>query len=167
LITTAFAIAGTQGWRHVNVAGAARQAGLDLGRARLRFPCRMQILLRFGRHMDHAALGAISTEQTPRDTVFDLLMHRFDAMRPHRAGLRSLLRALPIEPATALMLGGATVCSMGWLLNAAGVPGGVAKAHALAALWLRTFRVFIYDESPDLAGTMAALDKNLIFLRIE
>jgi hypothetical protein len=54
---------------------------------------------------------------------------------------------------------------MGWLLEAAGVPaGGVLgglRAHGLLAIWLYALRAWERDESPDLSGTMAAVDRGL------
>ena len=100
-----------------------------------------------------------------RDQLFDLLMSRFDAMKPHREGSRALLRHLPCDPATALLLTCATRRSMRWMLHAAGQPTtglrGALRVAGLVAVWTWTLRAFERDESDDLSATMAALDTGL------
>ena len=38
---------------------------------------------------------------------------------------------------------------------------GALRVKGLAAVWLATLRAWRHDESPDMAATMAALDRNL------
>ncbi len=165
LIGAAFEEATRKGWTMVTVAGAARAAGLSLADARARFPAREAILLRLGQHADRAALADPLPEGSPREQLFDLLMRRFDALQPYRAGIGALMRALPMEPATALMLADGTRRSMGWMLEAAGIPiagaRGAARVTGAVALWLYAARTWLSDDSPDLAATMAALDRGL------
>ncbi len=165
LVTAAFRIAADQGWRNVNVVAAARAAGLPLDEARARFPSRSSILLRFGRLADQAALKDAPSEGPIRDRLFDLLMGRFDALQAHRSGVKALLRALPTEPPTALLLACATRTSMRWLLQAAGVtatgPRGALQVRGLVAVWLWGVRAWQRDESDDLSATMAAVDAAL------
>ncbi|MBV9786116.1 MAG: TetR family transcriptional regulator [Acidisphaera sp.] len=161
LIAAAFEAVAQQGWSRFSVAGAARQAGLPLDRARLRFPTRHAVLLRFGRLADQAALAGAATEGAARDRLFDTVMRRIDVLQTHRAGISALLRALPFDPPTALLLALATRRSMGWLLEAAGIPGRLLQQKALLAVWLYTVRAWDRDESGDLSATMAALDRAL------
>src|SRR5580658_2113452 len=104
LIAAFFRLAAEQGWARTNLAEAARAAALPLAEARTRFPGRAAVLRHFGRMADRAALAETPTEGTVRDKLFDLLMRRFDALQAHRAGVVALLRALPSEPPTALLL---------------------------------------------------------------
>jgi AcrR family transcriptional regulator len=165
LIAAAFGLAAEQGWRSVSVAAAARAAGLPLARARERFPGRSSILLRFGRAADQSALAETPTEGPARDRLFDLLMRRIDSFQAQRAGVLALLRALPAEPPTALMLALATRRSMRWMLEAAGLSAsglrGEMRVKGLVAVWLWTLRAWQADESEDLSATMAALDAAL------
>ncbi len=104
LIFAAFRLAGQDGWSRVSAAAAARAAGLSVAEARARFPSRSSILLRFGLLADQTALQDAPTEGPARDRLFDLLMRRIDVLQAHRAGVKALLRALPADPATALLL---------------------------------------------------------------
>jgi hypothetical protein len=165
LITAAFAQAAADGWSSVTVASAARQAGLSLEQARGRFPTRDAILMRFGRVADQAALAGATTDGPERDRLFDVVMRRFDALQAHRAGIRAVIRELPAHPGLALGLGLATQSSMGWMLEAAGISTtglrGLLRVQGLMGVWLYTLRAWDRDDSADLSGTMAALDRAL------
>lgn len=165
LIAAAFQLAAEKGWRGVTVGSAARAAALPLARARERFPGRPAVLLKFGRLADQAALVEAPGDGPPRDRLFDLLMRRIDTLQSHRAGVLALLRALPLEPPTALLLTLATRRSMRWMLDAAGIPtrgiNGELRVRGLCAVWLWTVRAWRADETEDLTATMAALDAAL------
>jgi AcrR family transcriptional regulator len=162
LIAAAFRLAAESGWARVTIADAARSAGLSLAEARVRFPGKHTLLRRFGQRLDQASLAAATGEGSVRDQLFDLLMSRFDAMKPHRDGVRALLRCLPCDPTTALLLSCATRRSMRWMLHAAGQPTdglrGCLRVQGLVTVWAWTLRSFERDESEDLSATMAALD---------
>ena len=57
------------------------------------------------------------------------------------------------------------VSSQQWMLTAADIgatgPKGMLRAQGLALLYSRVLRVWINDEDPGLARTMAALDREL------
>ncbi len=165
LITAVFSQAALRGWADVNIADAARDAELPLGRVRARFPGRGAVLLRFGIMADQAALSAGSSEPSPRERLFDMVMSRFDALQCHRAGMLQLLQALRTDPATSFLLYGATLRSMKWLLDGASIPStgivGGLRVHGLLALWLYALRAWEKDESADLSATMAAVDRGL------
>lgn len=165
LLAALFEQAALRGWAEASVAEAARDAGLPLDRVRARFPGKGAALLRFGLLADQVALHSGTADETPRDRLFDMVMSRFDALQQNRDGVLALLRALPTDPGTAALLYAATLRSMRWLLDAAGVPtGGVVgqlRAHGLLAIWLRALRAWQDDESGDLSATMAAVDKGL------
>jgi AcrR family transcriptional regulator len=165
LIAAAFQRAADVGWTRLTIVDAARAAGLSLAEARVRFPGKLALLRRFGALLDEAALAAAPAEGPSRDRLFDLLMGRFDAMKPHRAGLRALLRHLPGDPALIVALSCATRRSMRWMLQASGISTvglrGELRVRGLVAVWLWALRAFERDATDDLAPTMAALDTAL------
>jgi ubiquinone biosynthesis protein COQ9 len=165
LIAAAFQKAADVGWTRLTIVDAARAAGLSLAEARVRYPNKLALLRRFGAVLDAAALAAAPAEGPPRDRLFDLLMSRFDAMKPHRDGLHALLRHLPGDPALVVTLSCATRRSMRWMLQAAGISTaglrGELRVRGLVAVWLWTLRAFDRDTTDDLAPTMAALDTAL------
>ncbi|MCW3476022.1 TetR family transcriptional regulator [Limobrevibacterium gyesilva] len=165
LIAAAFEVAAQRGWHRMRVADAARHAALPLDRARARFPGRGVVLIRFGRLADQNALAGVIAEGPVRDRLFDILMRRIDVLQAHRPGVLALLQALPCDPPLALMLAAANLCSMGWMLDGAGIPAtgprGRLRTKGLLGVWLWTVRAWRHDESLDLAATMAALDHAL------
>ena len=92
-------------------------------------------------------------------------MARFDQLQAHRDGVLALAEALRFDPGTGLLLYGATLRSMRWLLDAAGIPsGGVVgtlRVHGLLAVWGYALRAWERDEGADLPATMAAVDRGL------
>ena len=164
VIAAVFDQAALRGWADVNLVEVAQDAGLDLPRLRRRFPNRGAVLMRLGVEADGAALSNVPSG-SPRERLFDIVMNRFEALQTHRDGVRALLSALRTDPASSLLLYGATLRSMKWLLEAAGVPAsglsGTLRVHGLMALWLYGLRTWEQDDSPDLSGTMAAVDRGL------
>jgi hypothetical protein len=162
LVSAAFALGATSGWRKVSAAAAGRDAGLDLARARLRFPARGAVLKRFGQLADAYALKGAAADGSAKDRLFDLLLRRFDFLQTHRAGVLALLRFAPSEPPLAAWLACETLNSMGWLLEGAGISAkgvrGALRKRGLAAVWAWGMRAWVRDESEDLSATMAAVD---------
>jgi AcrR family transcriptional regulator len=168
IIDAALACIARQGWRRLSLADIAAEAGLPILRVYRLFSSKPAILCGFFRRIDEAVLAAPpegEPDERPRDRVFDLLMRRFDALQPHRAALDVLARELPTDPLAALAAGAGLLRSMRWMLEAAGISaeglGGVVAVKLTAAAYLATLRAWRRDESPDLAPTMAALDRRL------
>jgi len=165
LITAAFAAAAANGWPAVSVAGSAADADLDIDRARARFSGRDAILIRFGRWADEQALSGILPDGTPRDRLFDILMRRFDALQAQREGVLALLHSLPANPPLGLFLAAATSTSMAAMLEGAGLAStglhGLLRSKGLTAAWFYALCAWEKDDSADLSGTMAALDRAL------
>jgi hypothetical protein len=72
---------------------------------------------------------------------------------------------LPAEPPVALCLARATVTSMGWMLEGAGVSAqglrGEIRKKGLTLVWGYGMRTWVRDDSADLTATMAAVDRAL------
>jgi AcrR family transcriptional regulator len=165
LLDAALSLAARQGWRRTGLAEIAAEAGLSLAEAHAACASKLGLLALFHRRIDQAALagGAATTDEPPRDRLFDVLMRRFEALQPHRAALKAILRDSRGDPAALLGLP-MLANSMTWMLEAAGVGGGWrGRLHAqlLTALYISVLRIFLDDESADLATTMAALDSRL------
>jgi len=165
LIDAAFALAAEKGWAAVSIAEAARRKELSLAQARVRFPNRASLLLKFGRMADQAALADPPKEGTVRDRLFYLIMQRIDFLQAHRSGVLALMRALPGEPDVGLLLACATKRSMRWLLEAAGVSSrglrGELRTKGLMGVWFWAMRTWQSDETADMSQTMSAVDNAL------
>src|ERR1700693_4644513 len=76
LIAAAFELIAQNGWGRLRMAEAARAAALPLDRARLRFPGRGVLLIRFGRMADQAALAEAACEGATREPPCGRLVGR-------------------------------------------------------------------------------------------
>jgi AcrR family transcriptional regulator len=168
LINAALRLVAQHGWRRLSMAAIAAEAGLPILTLYRTFPSKPAILCGFSRRIDETVLAAPpdpDPDERPRDRVFDLLMRRFDALRSHREALEVIGRELPRDPVAALALGASLLRSMAWMLEAAGIAtDGLRGAVAMkltAGAYAATLRVWLRDDTPDLALTMAALDRRL------
>ena len=168
ILDATLALAEREGWRKASLAAIAAEAGMPLHALYAEFRSRAAILAGLMARTDKAVLAeapAADAEESPRDRLFEVLMRRFDAMKPHRSGLRAIARDLGSDPPAALCSAPAFLRSMAWMLEAAGLSSaglrGRVRVRALAILYLCVLRVFVRDETEDLSKTMAALDRRL------
>jgi AcrR family transcriptional regulator len=166
LIDAALALAARQGWRRTGLAEIAAEAGLSLAEAYALHRSKAGILAAFLRRVDAEVLAGAGADggDGTRDRLFDTLMRRFEALKPHKAALRAILRDSVGHPAA--LLGVAAVRrSMRWMLEASGISTSGCRGrlliHGVLALYGSVMRVFLADDSADLAATMAALDRGL------
>ena len=168
LLVAAFEQISEAGWAGWSPTELATSTGCDLAEVYEAFPVPSALARRLGERLDRAML-AISADEidglSHRERLFELLMRRFDAMRPFKSGLGRLVREARGEPEMVL----ASLCNLdrmaGWLIEMAELPySGIEARLARRALMLayaRLFRVWIDDDTADLAETMAELDKRL------
>ncbi|BCK77003.1 hypothetical protein AA0242T_0290 [Acetobacter aceti NRIC 0242] len=165
LLEAAMSLAASKGWSNISMPEIARHAGLDVGEVRCRYPFKTSVLLLLGRLADRSALIDDGSLGTSRETLFDLMMRRFDVFQQYRAGVLSVLKTLPFDPLVTVILGGATVDSMRWIAGAAGIQTsgieGALRVQGVVALWTYALRSWEKDESEDLGLTMIALESGL------
>jgi len=146
----------------------AARAGVSLAACRTEFGSLLAVLAAHAKEIDRKVLAGLDSDladELPRERVFDVLMRRLEALAPHKAAIRSLMRSARRNPPLALALNGLTVQSMQWMLTAADInaagPGGALRAQGLALLYASALRTWVDDDDPGLARTMAALDREL------
>jgi AcrR family transcriptional regulator len=168
IIDAALSRVPSEGWQHLSLAAIADAAEMPILQVYRTFRSKRAILDGLYRRIDEAVLAEPPPPEPgerPRDRLFDLLMRRFDALRPHKPAVEVLRHELPGDPVTTLCGARSLLRSMRWMLEAAdistdGIRGAVAVRLATAA-YLSAVRVWLRDDSPDLARTMAALDARL------
>jgi AcrR family transcriptional regulator len=168
IIDAALALATTRGWRALTLADIAEAAKLPLSKVHPVYSSKAAILRGYTRRIDASVLAGEEPdagEGGARDRLFDVLMRRFDALKPHREALGNIVFDNARDPLSALCGLGRLERSMAAMLEAARLSAGglrgLLRAKALGLAYLATLRVFLRDDSPDLAATMAALDRNL------
>jgi AcrR family transcriptional regulator len=158
-----------KGYTAVALRDVAASAGLGLAELYRRYPDKAALVAGFLARVDAEVIAgtpaANDPEETVRDRLFDVLMRRFDALRPHRAAMQAIRRAGLRDPVLALTLGPAVRRSMAAMLEAAGVPSdgiaGALRQSGLLAIYQAVSQVFERDETADSSKTMAALDSRL------
>jgi AcrR family transcriptional regulator len=167
IVDALMALAAERRYADVTLADIAARAELSLSALREAYDGRLAILADFTRRIDRTVLAGIgeTTEESDRDRLFEVMMRRFEALAPYKAGLRSIAAAARREPGLALALNAIVVRSEAWMLNAAGIaaagPRAAVKAQGLALVHARAMQAWFDDDDPGLARTMAALDKGL------
>ena len=164
----ALTLAGESGWRSLSMGDIALAAGISLAELSRCFASRYEILDGFERMMDRrmldgAAAGDINDK--PRDRLFDIIMERLEAMAPYRDGLGRVAKEVPFDPPSGLVLAAALPRAISWMFAGAridiGGPLMPLKLAVLGGIYMSVVRVWFQDNDPDLAKTMAALDRGL------
>jgi AcrR family transcriptional regulator len=168
IVDAALTLAQDLGWNFVTMNDIASEVGITLSELRAHIDCKSDILMTVGRRIDRMTLDNVERdpENSQREDLFDVLMERFDALNNHRAGVIAVLKSFKLDPKQAVISLPHLGMSMAWMLEAAGheTQGikGAIKVAGLSALYLKTVKVWMDDESPDMAKTMAALDQSLM-----
>lgn len=163
----ALALASERGWRSLSLREIAARAEVPLLDVYLAVPSKTALLSRLIGSSDRAVLaaGGATMTDSARDRLFDVLMRRFDSLQSRRQGMVAILRDLPCDPLALLCLLPRFARSMAWMLEAAGISSvglaGSLRIKGLALVYLNALRVWLEDDSPDMARTMAAVDKGL------
>lgn len=169
VIKTAMQLAAEKGWRDLSLAEIAEASDAKLSDLYPLFSSKQAILEQFGRRIDAAVLADVDADaggdgaaEPARDRLFDVLMRRFDSLQPYRAGLAEILYDQLRDPLSALAGSQQLRRSMACMLEAAGLSSsglrGALRVRGLCAIYLLTLRVWLKDDTEDLAKTMAALD---------
>jgi AcrR family transcriptional regulator len=162
------ALAAEQRWDTITLDDIASRAGLSLADLRDLFPSKGAMLGGFIRRIDRIVLEARATdlaEEPARDRVLDLMIRRFDALRPYRAALKAIHKAFSGDMLGLAALNQQALNSWRYLLASAGIetegPLGFVKLQGAILVSARVFPVFLEDDGADLPKTMAALDREL------
>lgn len=158
-----------KGFADVTLREVAEAAGLGVAELYRLYPDKVALAAAFMARIDAEVLAGVprqsDPEETARDRLFDTLMRRYDALRPHRAALAAIRRAATRDPLLAIALGPALRRSMAAMLEAASLSSegvnGALRQNGLLAIHYAVSRVFDRDETGDLSKTMAALDGRL------
>ncbi len=169
ILAAAMEVAVRIGWRRAALADIAAAAEMSLGEVHAHFADKGAMLRGIVELADRKVLagaGAPDPESSARDRLFDVLMRRFDALRPYREGLAAVAReGGGVGIGDAICGAQRMLRSLAWMLEAAGIGtggwAGACRVKGLAVVYAATFGAWLRDETEDMGKTMAALDKNL------
>ena len=165
IIQQAMTLAAERGWRALSLVDIAEAAGLTLSQVYGEFRSKQEILSGFARMIDGQVLaeGAAEAEDGPaRDRLFDVIMRRFDALAPYKTAIGHIAYDQLRDPLAACAAARQLRRSMALMLETARIGSdglkGALRVKGLIAIYLVTLRVWLQDDSTDMAKTMAALD---------
>lgn len=161
-------LAADRAWDDIELADIAREAGLPLASLRDHFPSKGAMLAGFGRMIDSVVLAGTSDDldgEPVHERLFDVMMRRLDALTPYKPALRALVPVVRRDPLMLAALNGAALNSWRYMLASAQVNtedalGGV-RVQGAVLMFTRVVDVWLHDDEPGLARTMAALDREL------
>lgn len=167
ILAAALDLAAARGWRDLPLAAVAAEAGVGLAQMLEAFPSKAALVRGLLADIDARVLagGGVDGDATARDRLFAVLMRRFDALAPHKHGVAAIVADSALAPAFAACVLPRFMGSMARMLEAADVASsgvaGLARTKGLALIYFNAFRVWLDDDTPDMARTMAALDGGL------
>ncbi|HJZ44045.1 MAG TPA: TetR/AcrR family transcriptional regulator, partial [Hyphomicrobiaceae bacterium] len=160
ILAAALECAGKKSWADVTLLDIAEAATLPLHELRGLFVSKTDIIAALLRAVDDEVLSkapARSEGQEKRDRLFDIVMTRFDVLGPYKAALKSIHASGGADFALAVPY----LSSQHWMLQAAGIGTdgavGALRVTGLAVVYASVFRVWLDDDDPGHARTMAAL----------
>jgi AcrR family transcriptional regulator len=168
IVAAFLALLAEKSFEAISLADIAGRAKVSLAQLRDEFPSTLAIIAAHVKATDRTVLAedlSDMAEEPARERLFDILMRRIEVLARHREAIRSLLRSARRNPPLALVLNALMLRSQQWMLTAAGIgasgPRGMIRAQGLAALFAPVLRIWIDDDDPGQARTMAALDRAL------
>lgn len=157
-----------EGWRGCSLDDLLARTGAERPAFYREFDDLYSVIAAASRRLDGEMLAAadFEPEETVRDRLFALIMARFDAAKPWRQAIARLARAAATDPLLAALGLRSLHHTAARALETAGLttaglfgPGRVAAF--VAGVLLPSSRVWLADDSEDLARTMAELDRRL------
>jgi AcrR family transcriptional regulator len=168
IAAAALTLIGKHGWDSVTVSQVARTAKVSAAQMKKKIQRKEDILPAIVRMVDKkmwAAVGTIDATMPPRDKLFEILMARIDVLQKHRAAIESITDAARADPSLMGFMMPAHANTMRNILRHTHPkmpipiqPIGIAVFLSAYGFVICTWR---NDTSPDLAKTMAALDRIL------
>ena len=155
-----------KGWAPLTLHHVAEEAGISLEELHKVATSKEDLMTVMIAYVEAKTLAYIEKddEETPQeDRLFDVLFARFEAAGPHKAGLKRLWQDMKESPTLLRPLMPQFMEALK-RLGALGVldfdgPLGVIQVRLFGLIYLRMFHVWLEDDSPDLAPTMAETNK--------
>lgn len=164
MVAAALRLAAERPWADITLSDIAAAAGTTLPEIAPKIASKANVLSELNRMVDQQMLKTMPRAQpgqSARDTLFEVVMARLDAMQPYKAGIRSILKS-PTADARLLF---ELLRTQSLMLEAAGASKdgaiGLLRTAGIASVYGGTLRTWLDDEDPGLAKTMAALDRRL------
>ncbi len=167
VVEAALQLAEDKPWSEITLADIAEKAEVALPALREDFHSKNEILAAFTRMIDDAVMEKRepAEDESHRERLFDVIMLRFEAMAPYKKALKAIYDDMKRHPSLSLSLPRALCESQYWMLTTAGITAeggrGLLRVPGLMAIYASVLPIWLEDDDPGLAKTMAALDRRL------
>ncbi|MGY6645318.1 MAG: TetR/AcrR family transcriptional regulator [Salinarimonas sp.] len=168
IVEATMALAAERPWDDMELGDIAEAAAITLADLREFFPSKGAVLGGFARKIDMAVLAGNSDDligEPARERLFDVYMRYLDALAPYKPALRRIAIAVRREPLTLAALNQVALNSHRYMLAAAHIPTedalGPIKLQGSVLTMARVLETWLEDDAPELAQTMARLDREL------
>jgi hypothetical protein len=165
-LKAALDLSATRAWSDIPLADIAAKAKLTLSDFH-GVAAREDLVEAMDAHFDKAmSADGVPDETSARERLFDVIMLRFEAMEPYRAGIIEITKFRESSLFHLVRLPNHRHASAAWALasagldNDAGAPASL-KRIAIGIVIAQAERAWRKETSGDFALTMAALDKGL------
>lgn len=168
IVDVALHLAETQSWATITLAAIAAEASMSLATLADHVSSKTDILRAFSRRIDKALLQSLESDPVsgePHDRLFDIMLRRIELLAPNKRAVAGILSGQGPAPSEWGQLFFTALDSQGWTLAAAGIDSqgmrGDLRKAALAKIYADVLRIWIDDDDPGMARTMAQLDRKL------
>jgi len=169
LIDATLKLAAERDWHDVTMIDIANEAGVSVADCYDHCSGKGDLLRRFVKRVDREVLADLDSEdfnEPGHDRLIAVIMARFDILSEYRLALRSIIASGgDLGPADGLRAIKTHFGAMRWMLEAAGFQTsglhGSMRVAGLTAVYARTFKYWLDDDSTDFGPTMAYLDREL------
>ncbi|HRE20660.1 MAG TPA: TetR/AcrR family transcriptional regulator [Rhabdaerophilum sp.] len=168
VVDALMALAAEMHWGDITLNDIAAKADVPLADLRDLFPSKGAMLGGFIRRIDRQMLEHPATDlaaEPAHDRVLDLMIRRFDTLKPYRAALRNIHRVFQGDLTGLAALNSQALNSWRYLLASADIdtegPLGYLRLQGAILVFVRVFPIFLDDAGEELPRTMAALDREL------
>ena len=168
IIASAFKLAERRGWEDLTLEEIARDARLPFAELVGLFASKTEILAGYIKLVDSRVLASLdgdALDEPVRERLLDVLITRIEQMAPEKAALQRIHSAIRKDTSVLASLNKVALRSQMKMLAAAGGSfegmSGLVRAQALAYQFSRSVEIWLDDDDPGMARTMADLDRRL------
>ncbi|MBD21381.1 MAG: hypothetical protein CMM37_10110 [Rhodospirillaceae bacterium] len=168
IIKAALKCASEVRWKRVSLRKIAEEADISVAEIYKYFPSKIAIvgaLLERSTDLIISSDEPYSSNEPVHDRLIDNILKRFDILEQDKQAIISIVKDTKFDPLANLFLAPKLFDSMAQTLEKSGIDSsglvGMMRIKGITVIYLMTFNIWIYDNSPDLAKTMAFLDRRL------
>lgn len=162
------ALAAEDRWDAITLPMIAAKADMSLAALRDIAPSKGALLGSFAKMIDQQILEQVQNDmldEPVRDRLLDVMLRRFDALRPYREAIRNIRKHVSRDPLSLVALNSVALNSWRYMLAAADIDTeddlGMVRVQGAAIVFNRALDTWLDEDDEGLTRTMAVLDKEL------